>query len=283
MASAPTTTDLKLLIANDLAASNDLTTRITQLRNAIEAGQPPPRKTVDLMDRSNRDITHDLIHRIEHIESTTPTSQDRELLQALKARLAVCDGLAMRLAELRDLLTSSKKVLGEDINDPPSNDLSTSSPAMDAAATERHKATVSSTSKSHDRDPEGNEDNENDDASDSPFAPEPDPDPKIYPLLYRILSIPPSTPASSMPAAAKTYALPHPPAFFPHSLHNNLLTFSHRALAGLALKHTPRNFPNDPTAPARWAAITRAYDVLSDEGKRAFYDRIGGEGGAGEV
>lgn len=76
-----TTTHLKLLIASDLAASNDLAARITQLRNAIDAGQPPPRKTVDLMDRSNRDITQDLVRRIENIEGGTPEGFDVGVLE----------------------------------------------------------------------------------------------------------------------------------------------------------------------------------------------------------
>jgi hypothetical protein len=99
------TSDLKSLIAADLAASNELAARITQLRLDIADGKPLPDKKVDLMERSNKDMTKDLVSRVEKIESSADAldATDREMLQALNARLAVCDLQAMRLAELRDV------------------------------------------------------------------------------------------------------------------------------------------------------------------------------------
>jgi hypothetical protein len=94
------------LIARDLAASNELATRIAQLRKDISEGKPQTPKKVDLLERSNKDMTKELVLRVERIESVPVGSleaTDREMLQALSARLAVCDLQAMRLAELRDL------------------------------------------------------------------------------------------------------------------------------------------------------------------------------------
>jgi hypothetical protein len=50
-------------------------------------------------------MTKDLVSRVEKIESSVEAldATDREMLQALNARLAVCDLQAMRLAELRDV------------------------------------------------------------------------------------------------------------------------------------------------------------------------------------
>lgn len=56
------------------------------------------------MEASNKDMTRDVVRRIERIESQGhKTSSDREMLQALNARLSVCDQQQMRLTELRDL------------------------------------------------------------------------------------------------------------------------------------------------------------------------------------
>lgn len=98
------TNELKSLIAQDLAASNELAARITQLRQDIGHGKPLPPKKVDLMEQSNKDMTKDLVARVEKVESAANlNAADREMLQALSARLAICDLQAMRLAELRDL------------------------------------------------------------------------------------------------------------------------------------------------------------------------------------
>lgn len=101
------------LIATDLAASNALADRISQLRLDIAEGKPLPDKKVDLMERSNKDMTKDLVSRVEKIESSDAPldANDREMLQALNARLAVCDLQAMRLAELRDVEVSARSTM----------------------------------------------------------------------------------------------------------------------------------------------------------------------------
>jgi hypothetical protein len=106
------TAELKALIARDLAASNELAERISQLRIEIAEGKPLPPKNVDLMERSNKDMTKDLVLCVEKIESASPLDvTDREMLQALNARLAVCDLHAMRLAELRDVELTARSTM----------------------------------------------------------------------------------------------------------------------------------------------------------------------------
>ena len=98
--------DMHSLITRDLAASNELATHIARLRQDIAEGKPQPSEKADLLERSNKEMTKELVQRVESIESV-PAGKlgvtDREMLQALSARLAICDMQAMRLAELRDL------------------------------------------------------------------------------------------------------------------------------------------------------------------------------------
>lgn len=95
--------DLRALAERDLEASNELQVRIERLRKDIADGKKLPKKKIDLMEVSNKDMTKELVTRIEQIEANTTTATDREMLQALNARLTVCDIQAMRLAELREL------------------------------------------------------------------------------------------------------------------------------------------------------------------------------------
>ena len=48
-----------------------------------------------------------------------------------------------------------------------------------------------------------------------------------------------------------------------------------RSYKRLALKYSPKHFPNDPTAPALWETITKAHDILVDPSRRIFYDAHG--------
>lgn len=43
------------------------------------------------------------------------------------------------------------------------------------------------------------------------------------------------------------------------------------------MKHEPQRLPNDPEAPARWAAIMKAYETLTDPGRKQYYDMHGRE------
>src|SRR5690606_8962599 len=56
-----------------------------------------------------------------------------------------------------------------------------------------------------------------------------------------------------------------------------------KAYRQAALKHHPDRNPGDPTAEQRFKEASEAYSVLSDEQKRAAYDRFGHAGlnGAG--
>lgn len=97
--------DLKTLVMKDLEASNELQTRIDQLRKDVAEGeQQPDQRQVSLMGEEQKRIGKDLVLRIEQIEEqNTLTPTDREMLQALNSRLAMHDLQRMRLAEYGDL------------------------------------------------------------------------------------------------------------------------------------------------------------------------------------
>lgn len=87
----------------DIAASNELQSRIEQLRQELRSGRRPPEEKIELCDMANKDMTRDLIRRIEQIERQGRlTTGDREMLQAFSSRLAVCDKQGMDITELRD-------------------------------------------------------------------------------------------------------------------------------------------------------------------------------------
>ena len=185
------TAELKALIARDLAASNELADRISQLRIDIAEGKPLPSKKVDLMEQSNRDMTKELVSRVEKIESTPDLdATDREMLQALNARLAVCDLQAMRLAELRDVEVTARSTMQKESPEPKTE--------SDAGAAE-HDADENS---DHDGD-EHEDEEENATESDrdsasagktgSEYSDEPEIDKSHWPLLYQIMDVDPVT------------------------------------------------------------------------------------------
>src|SRR5690554_4410966 len=51
-----------------------------------------------------------------------------------------------------------------------------------------------------------------------------------------------------------------------------------KAYRRLAMKYHPDRNPNDPEAEAKFKEAKEAYEVLSDQGKRAAYDRFGHAG-----
>ena len=181
------TAELKARIARDLAASNELADRISQLRIDIAGGKPLPSKKVDLMERSNRDTTKELVNRVEDIESAAALdATDREMLQALNARLAVCDLQAMRLAELRDVEVTARSTMKKEPAEP------------------EMKSQVDGTE--HDADDhsvlvEGGDEetgeNDSDSASDSEapseYSDEAEIDKNNWPLLYKIMDVDPET------------------------------------------------------------------------------------------
>lgn len=181
------TSELKALIAQDLAASNELAERIAQLRIDIAEGKPLPSKKVDLMERSNRDMTRDLVSRVEKIESaSTLDATDREMLQALNTRLAVCDLQAMRLAELRDVELAARSTREKGSSGPEArSDVS----AAEHDSGERH-------TRADDEDEESAEhDSDSVSASEtnSEYSDEPEIDKSDWPLLYQIMDVDPET------------------------------------------------------------------------------------------
>lgn len=105
--------DLRSLIKLDIVASNELEAKIDLFRQDARTGKNPPAEKLDQMELTNKDMTKDVVRNIEKIESqghpSKLTTTDREVLQALHARLATCDQQAMRLAELRDMLSEVQR------------------------------------------------------------------------------------------------------------------------------------------------------------------------------
>jgi hypothetical protein len=184
-----TTAELKALIALVFLASNELADRISQLRIDIAEGKPLPSKKVDLMERSNKDMKKDLVSRVEKIESAPDLdATDREMLQALNARLAVCDLQAMRLAELRDVEVSARSTMkkealeveGKSDRGAVENDVDDHSAHIDDAdeqeETGENDSDSASASETH-----------------SEYSDEPEIDKSHWPLFYQIMDVDPDT------------------------------------------------------------------------------------------
>jgi hypothetical protein len=201
--------EMHSLIARDLAASNELATRIAQLRQDIAEGKPPPPRKVDLLERSNKDMTKELVLRVERIDNLPDGSleaTDREMLQALNDRLAVCDLQAMRLAELRDLeftarntkerayleaeVNGGAKVAGQELEE----ELKIGHASKDAID-ELNRTTKEP--KYHNDSPHNDSENSEED-SNSEDLDEPAIDKSAWPLLYRIMDVDPGTSAADI-------------------------------------------------------------------------------------
>lgn len=181
------TTELRALIVHDLAASNKLADRISQLRIDIAEGKPLPPKKVDLMERSNKETTKDLVSRVEMIESASPLdATDREMLQALNARLAVCDLHAMRLAELRDVEVTARSTRKKEPLEPQAKSAVIKAEDDDG----EHAVHVE-----YEEEATGENDSDSATASEtnSEYPDEPGIDKSHWPLLYRIMDVDPET------------------------------------------------------------------------------------------
>jgi len=201
--------DVQSLIARDLAASNELASRITQLRQDIARGKPQPSKKVDLLERSNKDMTKELVLRVESIESASagnPEAIDREMLQVLNARLAVCDLQAMRLAELRDLeftargsrertyleaeVVEGSKTVGHELEEELAIGGSSNRAVDGLECNTKEPKPYNDTSRD-------SFENSEEDATSEDFE-EPAIDKSAWPLLYRIMSVDPDTTAAEI-------------------------------------------------------------------------------------
>jgi len=201
--------EMHSLIARDLAASNDVAKRITQLRQDIADGKPQPSKKFDLLERSNKDMTKELVLRVERIESVpvgTLKAADREMLQALNSRLAVCDLQAMRLAELRDLEFTAKNTkerayLDAEVNE--GSSVAGQEPEEELSIGRASKHSVgeidSNTKKTeHQNDvPHDVSESSEEDAISEDWE-ELAVDKSAWPLLYRIMNVDPSTSAADI-------------------------------------------------------------------------------------
>nr|OQO23298.1 hypothetical protein B0A51_06462 [Rachicladosporium sp. CCFEE 5018] len=77
---------------------------------------------------------------------------------------------------------------------------------------------------------------------------DPEPDKSTWPLLYQMLDVDPNTEDNYVSEAC------------------NL------SLKRLARRNNPKFLPNDTEAPKRWAAVMKAYEILTDPERKRFYD-----------
>ncbi|KAK6442881.1 hypothetical protein LTR95_000896 [Oleoguttula sp. CCFEE 5521] len=235
-------TDLRALIVVDITASNSLQARIAQLEDDLAAGKSIPDKKVNLMERSNKDIVRDLVARLEQIEGLDNlTATDREMMQALNARLAVCDLHAMRLAKLRDLEFQARGTQefleAEALPAPRSKSKSTAKPQQEDLEPLLRPATPEEATQTHtDEDEEADEElptshhtAEDGEEEQAEAEEEAEPDKSTWPLLYQIID-------------------------------------------RLARRNNPKFLPNDADAPRRWAAVIKAHETLMDPERKRFYD-----------
>lgn len=220
--------DLRELVKKDLEASNELQQRIDRIRNDVAAGQNPDSKELGLMGVEHKSIGKDLVSRIEQIEQQKNlAASDRNMLQALTARLGVHDLQSARIAELGDLrapktrssrneksshgsrtgsydrdnLASPHAKITESENPTPPTTLMESTLAFsgysDLATEPEFLESSRATSSSFVEDDDGDEWSDDDEVKkqiELEEADEPNVDKPSWPLLYRIVDIGPNTP-----------------------------------------------------------------------------------------
>lgn len=147
------------------------------------------------MERSNKDVTKDLVARIEETETKEElTASEREVEKLLNERLIVFDFLAMKLAELRDLEfqvrgEGRREVLKDEVELGAKSGGDDGSERADTAAVkESGRGRIASVDSTSDR-------------SDAEDEDDPEPDESTWPLLYRILGVDPNTPSGNMVSA----------------------------------------------------------------------------------
>lgn len=188
--------DLKQRIEKDIAASNELQQHIDQLREDIAAGKSIDDNEIALMGVEHKQIGRDLVARIEQIENQAKLdAADRNMLQALTARLSVHDLQSARIAEFGDLRTPKEFLEGEQA---PQITKMPSRPVLETS--DSHELVAGSWSDSLDREGgtvEVDEDSDDDDSYEiveNDDEEEAEIDKSTWPLLYRILDVDPSTP-----------------------------------------------------------------------------------------
>lgn len=202
----PNLTEIRALIQQDLLASNELATPITQLRQDIADGNPPSSKSIAIMDNFNKDRARQIYSLIEDITEIEEKSvEDRELLQALTARQVICDRHGKQLAELRDLEFEARgereEVVLRPSESPPQQERTLSPQAGLSGASSQvdldlHADDAGLPSSAQGEDTASGHVDQGDTAvQDLGKEKEAEPDlTSSWPLLYRILNIHPETP-----------------------------------------------------------------------------------------
>ncbi|KAK5126240.1 hypothetical protein LTR85_010475 [Meristemomyces frigidus] len=302
--------DLKDLVQQDIQDSQQMQSHIDELRTVIAEGRTiPDVHALQDLESKGRKMLKDLIIRIDKIEDQDSlTATDREMLQALNARQVVCDKQIMQIVEFRDLhwqargkdyypenpeiIVPEKRLrpgakarmyrkkptaAPETASGPSTEGASTPvvepkkplGPSMKSVAEPVDPRDIGAAPYATSRDahatgtvPSENlfevvyEDEEYEDEGEYEYEEEEEDEETIkakWPLCYRIMDVDPRTEPHLYEEVCK------------------------RAYRSLSLKHEPKRLPNDPEAPARWAAITKEYETLTDPARKQYYDMHGKE------
>ncbi|KAK0256922.1 hypothetical protein B0A54_07416 [Friedmanniomyces endolithicus] len=278
------TTELRALVKRDTLESDNLQTRITQLRHDILAGIPMAQGNVlSDVELQAKKMSKDLARRIEVIEEKDArNATDREYLQALNARQVVWDRQIMQAAELRELMFEALK--GPRRAGTGGGDHGAKKPVQFAAAKSAApavemlidigspaipsvfdnaaldgpnliitaaamKPVLARQAIASTEDPQDGE--HCSEGEDSDEDEQPEPDRSTWPTCYRILNVDPAIES------------------------RDFETTLAKAYKKLARGHDPKFRPNDPDAADRWASISKAYELLKDPERRDSYDRHG--------